>query len=98
LKIQVEPLKVTNTVLLVFSGCHMIAMTSVILNPFMYGWLNGNFKQVLKLCEVCRLVTNQEYIQGIHSLFSTIANKMSFSRETNTNVVEEQKQMKTTFL
>ena len=36
----------TKTLLLLFAGCHLAAMSSVITNPIMYGILNGNFKQV----------------------------------------------------
>ena len=36
----------TKTLLLLFAGCHLAAMSSVITNPIMYGLLNGNFKQV----------------------------------------------------
>ena len=32
--------------LLVFSGCHLFAMTSVIVNPVLYGFLNDNFNKV----------------------------------------------------
>ena len=40
----------TKKLLLLFSGCHLAAMSSVITNPIMYGMLNGNFKQVYALC------------------------------------------------
>ena len=32
--------------LLVFSGCHLFAMNSVIVNPVLYGFLNDNFNKV----------------------------------------------------
>ena len=33
--------------LMIFSACHLSAMTSVCSNPIMYGFLNENFKQSL---------------------------------------------------
>jgi hypothetical protein len=39
----------TKTLLLVFAGCHLAAMSSVITNPIMYGMLNGNFKKVVSI-------------------------------------------------
>ena len=33
--------------LMIFAFCHLMAMTSVVTNPVMYGFLNENFKQSL---------------------------------------------------
>ena len=43
------PMPDTKKLLLLFAGCHLAAMSSVITNPIMYGMLNGNFKQVYAL-------------------------------------------------
>ena len=42
--VQFQP---TQTLLLVFAGCHLAAMSSVITNPIMYGILNANINQVV---------------------------------------------------
>lgn len=34
-----------NTVLLVFAACHILAMSTAITNPLLYGWLNTNFRR-----------------------------------------------------
>ncbi|VDP97887.1 unnamed protein product [Trichobilharzia regenti] len=36
-----------------FILCHMIAMSSAVYNPFLYAWLNNNFRQELKAVFHC---------------------------------------------
>ena len=45
-EVQFQP---TQTLLLVFAGCHLAAMSSVITNPIMYGILNANINQVVSV-------------------------------------------------
>ena len=45
-ELQFQP---TQTLLLVFAGCHLAAMSSVITNPIMYGILNANVNQVVSV-------------------------------------------------
>ena len=33
----------------IFAACHITAMTTVCINPLLYGWCNTNFKQVQSL-------------------------------------------------
>ncbi|XP_054258645.1 neuropeptide Y receptor type 2-like [Macrosteles quadrilineatus] len=35
------------TIYLVFSVCHLVAMSSTVTNPLLYGWLNTNFRREL---------------------------------------------------
>ena len=43
-----EPLKEDEeTVLLIYACCHLTAMTTVCVNPLLYGWCNNNFKGVI---------------------------------------------------
>ena len=43
-----EPLKGDEeTVLLIYACCHLTAMTTVCVNPLLYGWCNNNFKGVI---------------------------------------------------
>ncbi len=32
----------------IFIGCHVIAMTTTITNPILYGWLNTNLKHLFR--------------------------------------------------
>lgn len=32
----------------VFIGCHLVAMTTTITNPILYGWLNTNLKHLFR--------------------------------------------------
>ena len=34
--------------LTIFAGCHLVAMSTAVTNPVLYGFLNENFKQVRK--------------------------------------------------
>ena len=44
-----EPLKEDEeTVLLLYACCHLMAMSTVCVNPLLYGWCNNNFKGVMK--------------------------------------------------
>ena len=45
-EVQFQP---NQTLLLVFAGCHLAAMSSVITNPIMYGILNANINQVVSV-------------------------------------------------
>ena len=35
------------TILLIYACCHLSAMTTVCVNPLLYGWCNTNFKEVI---------------------------------------------------
>ena len=48
-EIQFHP---TQTLLLLFGGCHLAAMSSVITNPIMYGILNANINQVVAMYNI----------------------------------------------
>ena len=44
----IEPLKEDEeTVLMIYACCHLTAMTTVCVNPLLYGWCNTNFKGVI---------------------------------------------------
>ena len=46
------------TMLIVYSCCHMVGMTSALINPLLYGWLNENFRR--------------EFLDIAHSIFACI--------------------------
>ena len=39
--------KPDETILLIYACCHLSAMTTVCVNPLLYGWCNTNFKGVI---------------------------------------------------
>lgn len=52
---------------IVFALCHMVAMSSAITNPFLYGWFNGNFRAEFK--ELFDII-NRKFGFGCFSWFS----------------------------
>ncbi|KAG8287363.1 hypothetical protein J6590_038971 [Homalodisca vitripennis] len=46
---ELNPRAITSpkTIYLVFSVCHLVAMSSTVTNPLLYGWLNTNFRREL---------------------------------------------------
>ena len=54
--------------LLVFSGCHLFAMTSAIVNPIVYGFLNENFKKVNSAFKLWAIKLNE--VENIYLLYS----------------------------
>ncbi|KAK9501348.1 hypothetical protein O3M35_012084 [Rhynocoris fuscipes] len=49
--VEFNPRIVTSpsTLYLVFSICHLTAMSTAVTNPLMYGWLNTNFRREFRL-------------------------------------------------
>ncbi|KAF8563885.1 hypothetical protein P879_10569 [Paragonimus westermani] len=42
----------------IFIWCHMLAMSSTVYNPFLYAWLNNNFRQEFKAILQCKSKRN----------------------------------------
>lgn len=60
------------TMLIVYSVCHMAGMSSACSNPLLYGWLNDNFrKEFLEIfdtvCPFCPAVSNASRINSLKS-------------------------------
>ena len=50
-----------STMLIIFATCHLLAMSSVLSNPIIYGFLNDNFKQSLfSLASHCNTASAQQ--------------------------------------
>jgi neuropeptide Y receptor len=50
-----------STMLIIFATCHLLAMSSVLSNPIIYGFLNDNFKQSLfSLASHCSRASAQQ--------------------------------------
>jgi len=77
---------------LIFLASHVIAMSSIIYNPFLYAWMNDNFKKEFKLVLPCLFrrgndrSLNGNYTQYTHveTNHSMVMNK-SPQKETNGN-------------
>ena len=52
--------------LLAYASAHLIAMTSAIANPILYGWFNSNFKREFTkvVCATWRVTSNEEEPEG----------------------------------
>ena len=49
--------------LIIFATCHLLAMSSVLSNPIIYGFLNDNFKQSLySLASHCNRASAQQVL------------------------------------
>ncbi|XP_042213029.1 neuropeptide F receptor-like [Homarus americanus] len=60
----------TESMLIVYSVCHMAGMSSACSNPLLYGWLNDNFrKEFLEIfgvvCPCCPVVTNASRMNSL---------------------------------
>ena len=61
--------------LLTFASCHIVSMTSVIINPILYGFLNDNFQKV-KL-NIAKLIDMKlEFIQSLQTFAVLIIEKV----------------------
>lgn len=47
-----------------FIFCHMLAMSSAVYNPFLYAWLNNNFRQEFQAILQCRRKTQTQRIMN----------------------------------
>lgn len=66
------------TVYLVFAFCHMVAMSSSITNPLLYGWLNTNYRR--EFSNIFSCVSN-----FYHKLLKTEFNSTLRTEKSNTN-------------
>ncbi|CAH8454340.1 unnamed protein product [Dicrocoelium dendriticum] len=60
---------------LIFLVCHLIAMSSAVYNPFLYAWMNENFKKEVRrmLPGICRGSSNENH----RTTFQTFAGEYS---------------------
>lgn len=78
----------TQVMIITYAVCHMMGMSSACSNPFMYGWLNDNFRKEFReiLClqphGVCLVTTNENSGERARSVASA-AGRMAAGRQKN---------------
>ena len=61
--------------LIIFATCHLLAMSSVLSNPIIYGFLNDNFKQSLySIASHCNKASAQQVLNTYYRKLSAAAN------------------------